>query len=75
MLPWKAVDMHLQLDRSHCWVEVEEAFLFDLQPVRQVLGVGQCGGETHDSHRVLLVGSYEVCSGDNYFQHRSPVIA
>lgn len=66
MLAREAGDVDLQGDGADGGPEVEHAHGADAQPVGQVAGVGQGGGETHHPEDAGGVGRDEVGARDNH---------
>ncbi len=68
MLPREARDVDLEGHRSDGGAEVEEASPVGgyAQPVREVPGVGQGGGEAHHAEGAGSVRGDEVGAGDDH---------
>lgn len=74
VLAREASDVHLERHGTHRGAEIEQPHLVNAQPIGQIAGVGQRGGETHDANFTLRVGRDEVRARNDHFQDRTTIL-
>mmetsp|Transcript_20226 Transcript_20226/g.41320 ORF Transcript_20226/g.41320 Transcript_20226/m.41320 type:complete len:682 (-) Transcript_20226:1713-3758(-) len=65
-----ALDVNLERYRPHVGVEVEEAVVRAADPLGEVLGIGERGGEREDAHLVVGLAGDVTHARDHDLEHR-----
>mmetsp|Transcript_11443 Transcript_11443/g.26919 ORF Transcript_11443/g.26919 Transcript_11443/m.26919 type:complete len:529 (-) Transcript_11443:2266-3852(-) len=76
--PGEATDVYLHGHGPHRRPEVVHAPPgpgVDAQPVGEVVGVGQGGGEAEEAHALLHLGAHVTHAAHNHLQHGPPVLS